>query len=146
MLIKAQQLERDEIAKLLPHAGAMVLLDRVLDWEPGNIFCWTEAHLRPDNPLRRDGMLPAIAGIEIAAQAMAIHGSLTSDGPPKKGLLGSLRDVRLNCERLDTCGIALVVDVDLLGGNSVGRIYSFSVHSSYISEVYLEGRASVFFV
>jgi predicted hotdog family 3-hydroxylacyl-ACP dehydratase len=138
-------LERDGITKLIPHTGAMVLLDRVLDWGPASILCSTESHLRLDNPLRRDGLLPATAGIEIAAQAMAIHGGLTSDGLQRRGLLGSLRDVRLNCERLDTCQGTLLVSVNLLGGIGGGRIYSFSVDAAHGLGVQLEGRASVFF-
>ena len=146
MPLEGEHLERDEIEKLIPHAGAMVLLDRVIDWDPASILCWTESHLRLDNPLRRDDMLPAVAGIEIAAQAMAIHGRLTSGGTQRKGVLGSLRDVRLNVDRLDTCGTALLVYADLHGGNGRGRVYSFSVHTADGVGLQLEGRASVFFL
>jgi predicted hotdog family 3-hydroxylacyl-ACP dehydratase len=138
-------LERIEIEKLIPHAGAMVLLDRIIDWGPASIICSTESHLRPDNPLRRDGLLPATAGIEIAAQAMAVHAGLTSDGLQRRGLLGSLRDVQLNCDRLDTCQSALLVSVNLLSAIGEGRIYSFSVDAAHGLGVQLEGRASVFF-
>jgi predicted hotdog family 3-hydroxylacyl-ACP dehydratase len=121
----------------------MVMLDRVLDWNSESISCSTESHLRLDNPLRRDDILPAVAGIEIAGQAMAIHGSLTSDSLKRLGLLGSLRDVRLNRDRLDTCSAPLSVDAKLLSRGGGGRIYSFRIGAS--GEVYLEGRASVFF-
>ena len=146
MPLEGEQLERDEIETLIPHAGAMVLLDRVIDWDPASILCWTESHLRLDNPLRRDDMLPAVAGIEIAAQAMAIHGRLTGNETQRKGVLGSLRDVRLNVDRLDTCGTALLVYADLRGGNGRGRVYSFSVHAADGIGLQLEGRASVFFL
>jgi|SRR5882724_8622394 len=146
MPLEGEQLERDEIEKLIPHAGAMVLLDRVIDWGPASIRCWTESHLRLDNPLRRDDMLPVVAGIEIAAQAMAIHARLTSGGTKAKGVLGSLRDVRLNTDRLDTCGTALLVYADLRGGDGRGRVYSFSVRAVDGVNSQLEGRASVFFL
>lgn len=137
-------LERDEISRLVPHAGAMVLLDRVVHWDSSAISCLTESHLRLDNPLRRGDLLPAIAGVELAGQAMAIHASLTSDSPKRMGLLGSLRDVRLNRDRLDTCDVPLIVNAKLLSGGGAGRIYSFSVGAG--GDVFLEGRASVFFL
>ena len=138
------ELAGEEIARLIPHSGSMVMLDRVVDWHRGNISCWTEAHLRLDNPLRRDGILPAVAGIEIAGQAMAVHGRLISEGPQRKGLLGGLRDIRLNVSRLDDLHVPLVVDAQLLGGNSGGRIYLFKVCADL--RILLEGRASVFSV
>jgi predicted hotdog family 3-hydroxylacyl-ACP dehydratase len=135
-------LERDEISKLIPHAGAMVLLDRVVDWSSSAISCSTESHLRLDNPLRRGGLLPAIAGIELAGQAMAIHTGLTSDGPKGIGVLGSVRDVHLNCDRLDTCGVPLIVSAKLLSVGGGGRIYSFGIHMG--DRLLIDGRASVF--
>jgi predicted hotdog family 3-hydroxylacyl-ACP dehydratase len=146
MPLEHEQLEHDEIEKLIPHAGAMVLLDRVIDWDPASIRCRTESHLRLDNPLRRGDMLPGVAGIEIAAQAMAIHARLTSGRTQRKGVLGSLRDVRLNIDRLDTCGTALLVYADLRGGDGRGRVYSFSVRAAEDAGLLLEGRASVFFL
>lgn len=137
-------LERNEISRLIPHAGAMVLLDRVIDWNSSAISCATESHLRLDNPLRRGDMLPAVAGIELAGQAMAVHTRLTSDGPKRIGVLGSLRDVRLNCDRLDTCGISLIVNAQLLSRGGGGRIYSFSMRAR--DDVLMDGRASVFFL
>jgi predicted hotdog family 3-hydroxylacyl-ACP dehydratase len=137
-------LERAEIESLIPHTGAMVLLDRVLSWDATSISCWTESHLRPDNPLRRNDILPAIAGIEIAAQAMAVHGRLTrGEGPARKGLLGSLRDVAVNSVRLDDVRGPLVIEVRMLSGGSKGGIYSFCISSEH--RELLAGRATVFF-
>src|SRR5215813_10080033 len=137
-------LEREEISKLIPHAGVMVLLDRVVDWNSYAISCSTESHLRPDNPLRRDGVLPGVAGIELAGQVMAVHTRLTSEGPKRIGVLGSIRDVRLNCDRLDTCGIPLIVSAKLLSSSGGGRIYSFNIHAG--DRTLIDGRASVFFL
>jgi predicted hotdog family 3-hydroxylacyl-ACP dehydratase len=137
-------LDRIEIAKLIPHTGLMVLLDCVLTCNATCITCWTESHLRLDNPLRRDNTLPAMAGIEIAAQAMAVHGRLTRDKlSTRKGLLGSLRDVLVNCDRLDDVLEPLVIDVELLGGGSKGGIYSFCISAGHRD--LLLGRAAVFF-
>jgi predicted hotdog family 3-hydroxylacyl-ACP dehydratase len=123
----------------------MVLLDRVLDWDATSISCWTESHLRQENPLRRNGILRAVAGIEIAAQAMAVHGRLTGgEAPTKKGLLGSLRDVVVNRERLDDIGAPLLIDVKTLTRSSRGGIYSFCISAE--RRQLLLGRATVFFL
>ena len=53
-------LSREAIAALVPHQGAMCLLDRALEWDAARIICEAESHAAPGNPLRRDGMLPAI--------------------------------------------------------------------------------------
>ena len=50
------------LAELLPHAGAMVLLDRVIAWDEAGALCAATAHLDSTNPLRRGRMLPAICG------------------------------------------------------------------------------------
>jgi predicted hotdog family 3-hydroxylacyl-ACP dehydratase len=63
------------IAKLVPHHGSMCLLDRVVSWDSQHIQCETERHTMTTNPLRRQGSLPAICGVEFALQAMALHGA-----------------------------------------------------------------------
>ena len=68
-------LNRPDIARLIPHAGRMVLLDGVLDWTAETLRARACSHRAPDNPLRRAGRLSVIAGIEYAAQATAIHGA-----------------------------------------------------------------------
>jgi predicted hotdog family 3-hydroxylacyl-ACP dehydratase len=137
-------LDRNQIAELIPHTGLMVLLDRVITCDAASITCWTESHLRVDNPLRRNNRLPAIAGIEIAAQAMAVHGRLTrGETRTRKGLLGSLRDVSVNCDRLDDVHAPLLVDVTMLSGGSKGGIYAFRIRSEH--RELLLGRAAVFF-
>jgi len=73
-------LTREHILGLIPHQGTMCLLDRVLDWSAGEIVCAASSHLAPDNPLRRDGRLGAICGIEYGLQAAALHGALVRGG------------------------------------------------------------------
>jgi predicted hotdog family 3-hydroxylacyl-ACP dehydratase len=55
------------VAEYLPHEGRMVLLDRVLEADPGRILC--AVTLRPDSPFCREGEVPAYVGIEYMAQA-----------------------------------------------------------------------------
>ena len=137
-------LERDEISRIIPHAGAMVLLDRVVNWDSSAISCATESHLRLDNPLRRGDTLPTAAGIELAGQAMAIHARLITSAPKRMGLLGGLRDVHMHRDRLDTCREPLTVHARLLTSGDAGRMYSFSILGG--GDMILEGRASVFFL
>lgn len=136
-------LGRREIAGLIPQAGEMVLLDRVVRWSPSAVTCETEAHRRCENPLRRDDMLPVTAGVELAAQAMAVHGGLTRGQGGRRGLLGSLRDLQLHARRLDTIAGPLTVTAELLGGGDSACVYSFRIHGE--DRLLLAGRAGVFF-
>ncbi len=84
-----------EIAALIPHAGAMCLLDAVRFWDETTIVCTASSHHHPDNPLASHGTLDAVCGIEYAAQAMAVHGALTATAGrrPAAGYLASVREV-----------------------------------------------------
>jgi len=68
-------ISREAIAGMIPHAGAMHLLDGVLSWDADRIRCSSRTHRDRQNPLRMDGQLSALCGIEYAAQAMAYTGS-----------------------------------------------------------------------
>ncbi|MGO8914986.1 MAG: hypothetical protein ACLQJR_03670 [Stellaceae bacterium] len=120
---------RDEIAALIPHAGAMCLLDSVLYWDDVSIRCLSLRHRAEDNPLRRAGRLAAICGIEFAAQAMAVHGRLAGgiERAPRAGYLASLRDVTCRQERLDLLAGELVIDVRRLMGDEQRAIYHFAL-------------------
>ena len=138
-------LDRAAIARLVPHAGAMCLLDRALAWDAEGIRCESDGHRDPANPLRRDGMLPAICGVEYALQAMALHGALTApDGaaqPP--GYLSSLRDVSLDggAARLDTLAGPLGLHAHALAAEAGGFIYRFKVEGG--GRVLLSGQAAI---
>ncbi|MDE2317684.1 MAG: hypothetical protein KGK06_14855, partial [Xanthomonadaceae bacterium] len=58
------------IAELLPHAGAMILLDAVLEHGPEHALCRRRV---PAGGLLHDadGALPAWMGVELMAQAIA---------------------------------------------------------------------------
>lgn len=87
-------MDRDQIEKRLPHAGSMVLLDRVISWSADEIVCGAHSHRDPANPLRTERGLSVLAGIEYAGQAIALHASLTGGAAPAGGVLAALRDVR----------------------------------------------------
>jgi predicted hotdog family 3-hydroxylacyl-ACP dehydratase len=107
-------LTKTEICELLPHTGSMCLLEAVQHWDQDEILCVAESHRDPSNPLRRRDILPAVSGVEYAAQAMGVHGGLVSRlavSKPTVGYLASLRDVALRVTRLDNIAAPLLVRV-----------------------------------
>jgi len=134
---------RDAIARLIPHEGAMCLLDGVIAWDRGSIRCVSACHRAPDNPLRQDGRLGALCGIEFAAQAMALHGALVGavGERPRAGYLASLRDVVCRRDRLDRLDEDLIIDAVHLMGDDERVVYSFRVGCA--AQEILTGRATV---
>ncbi|MDE2165105.1 MAG: hydroxymyristoyl-ACP dehydratase [Alphaproteobacteria bacterium] len=137
-------IDRARIATLIPHAGTMCLLDCVLRWDANSVRCLSRCHVRDDNPLRRpNGILGMACGVEIAAQAMAVHGRLVADhaAPTTNGYLASLRDVHLRRARLDDVADDLVVDAERLMGDAHSAVYRFTLGGGGIE--LLSGRATV---
>jgi predicted hotdog family 3-hydroxylacyl-ACP dehydratase len=118
-----------DIRSLVPHCGAMVLLDAVERWDAIEAVCAACSHLDPDNPLRRAGRLGAACGIEYGMQAAAVHGALLGGGvAPPPGRLAALRAVAWHVERLDDPGFgALRVTARLEGHDAGGLAYAFRV-------------------
>ncbi|MBB5373935.1 3-hydroxylacyl-ACP dehydratase [Acidocella aromatica] len=136
----------EQIQGMIPHSGTMCLLDEVLDWDAASVRCLSRRYRNAENPLRRpDGTLGTACGIEIAAQAMAVHGRLTApeDGVPVPGYLVSLRDVRLASPLLDDTKGPLLIEAKLLMGDGSGATYEFAVTSQ--GTPWLSGRATVLF-
>ena len=134
-------LDRDSIAARIPHQGDMCLLDAVLDWSDTAIACRAVSHADPANPLRAAGRLGAAAGIEYAAQAMAVHGALTEPRAPRAGMLAAVRDVTRNVERLDDIADDLLLTARRLVGGQRQILYEFVVHAG--GRELLHGRAAV---
>ena len=129
---------------LIPHRGAMRLLDAVVAWDDVHVHLTTDSHRRLDNPLRMDGMLRAVHLCEYGAQAMAVHGGLlaqragTSAAP---GMLVSLRAVRLRVVRIDDLPQHLDVHAHKLLDGDGSWQYAFRVEHAGV--VIGEGRAAV---
>jgi predicted hotdog family 3-hydroxylacyl-ACP dehydratase len=134
-------LGRDAIAPLVPHQGAMCLLEEVLEWDETAIACRATSHRDPANPLRSAQGLPVIMGVEYAAQAVAVHGTLSSNSESKKGYLAALRDVVCLVERLDDQNDDLVVRATRLAAESGRLLYDFRIHAG--GRELLRGRLSV---
>ena len=120
-------IEKPDIARLIPHAGAMCLLDAVLDCDAIRIRCATTSHRDLGNPLRRSSQLGILCGVEYAAQAMALHGALAATGAGTArsaatgaGYLASGRDLACHTDRLDRLK-AWVLRAKDLGRNRVAH-------------------------
>jgi predicted hotdog family 3-hydroxylacyl-ACP dehydratase len=139
-------LDRNQIATLIPHSGTMCLLDFVERWDARSIRCLTGRHRCRDNPLERpEGGIGGVCVVELAAQAMAVHGRLAGDvaSPPKPGALASVRDLRVYVGMLDRVMDDLVIDAVLLVAEGSGATYSFTVTAAQ-NEI-ARGRATVVF-
>lgn len=136
-------LDRTAIAARIPHQGDMCLLDTVRDWNASIIQCTASSHRRTDNPLRNDAQLGIAAGIEYAAQAMALHGGLLADSsqPPRQGYLASVRSVNFHTLRLDDQPADLLVEAERLSGDANQVLYRFAVSAA--GQPLLDGRAAV---
>ena len=134
---------KSEIRARIPHSGNMCLLDQVLSWDDGRICCLASSHRDEHNPLRRDGRLRAVCGVEYAAQAMALHGGLTSgsSAPPRRGYLASLREVSCLVAYLDEVAGDLLVEAEQLLAEGSRVIYGFVVRGD--GHELLSGRAAV---
>jgi len=138
-------LTQAEWMPLLPHAGAMRLLDRVERWDASSITCQASSHKHRENPLRFDGCLPAVTGLEYAAQAMGIHtGLLNPDGltAGSIGYVGGVRELVLTVERLDTLPDDLHIDATRLLEGEDSVMYQFNLTAG--EQRVMHGRASIF--
>ena len=135
--------DKAAIARAIPHAGNMCLLDGVLECDKQHIRCISHSHRDSDNPLRSGNQLSALCGIEYAAQAMAVHGVMGGmlASKPSSGFLVSLRDVKCSTMRLDTLPDDLIIEAVKLMGDEARVIYQFAL-SAGNNEV-LSGRATV---
>jgi predicted hotdog family 3-hydroxylacyl-ACP dehydratase len=129
------------VAHLIPHAGRMLLLEEILQWDEHQLVARTASHLDAGNPLRGAGVLHSACGIEYAAQAMALHGALRAAAPSEGGMLASVREVRLFAPSLDASGEPLQVRARLLSGDARLAMYAFDVQAG--AQPLLAGRATV---
>jgi predicted hotdog family 3-hydroxylacyl-ACP dehydratase len=133
----------ETIEGLLPHVGAMRMIDTVVQWSDEEIECIAHSHHDPSNPLRIGDALPAACGLEYGAQAMAIHGALMTgrDAKPKVGLLVAAHELAWQVERLDTVAGDLTVRARRLLGSAHQVAYEFDIADG--GRPLVHGRASV---
>lgn len=141
------------IAAHIPHQGSMCLLNHVVSWDAERLTCVAVSHMDSDNPLRAHDRLGAAAGIEYAAQAMAVHGALRATlsagngqlvpDVPKVGFLASVRGATLHVARLDDLQCPLQIEVVCIHSAANTILYQFTVSAHANSQLLLEGRATV---
>jgi predicted hotdog family 3-hydroxylacyl-ACP dehydratase len=138
-----EEIDRDWIQAHIPHYGSMCLLHAVNHWNNTEICCSASSHAAPDNPLRNAHGLPISAGIEYAAQGMAVHGALLAPVAqlPEVGYLTSVRSVEWWTPRLDDVGAEITVRATRISGNEVSLLYDFSILCH--DRLLLRGRAGV---
>jgi predicted hotdog family 3-hydroxylacyl-ACP dehydratase len=137
-------LTRDDWGALIPHRGAMALLDGVAHWDAQRLLARTGSHRRTDNPLRDGGRLRALHLCEYGAQAMAVHGALTARAAGTAALPGflvSLRGVRLHVARIDDLAGDLEIEAEKLLDGGASWQYVFRVRHG--EQPLAEGRAAV---
>ena len=123
-------LGKAEIEALIPHAGPMVLLDRVLSVDRRSIRCEAVSHGAPDNPLRVDGRLPAICGAEYGAQAAAVHGPAASGAKQRAGQVVLLRNIVWEVPDLSVLPAPLTIVADCLHNDSRSLAYGFGIFAA----------------
>jgi len=135
---------RLDISRLIPHRGAMCLLDSVEHWGESHIVCRTTSHRRLDNPLRDDSGLRALCSIEYGAQAIAAHGALLrglSDPTLWSGVLASARDVTTTRSHLNDLAGPLTIRATLLVTHDQGSVYNVEITGD--GRTLMTGRLSV---
>lgn len=130
------------IDALLPHAGTMILLDRVVTWEAERIVC--ERTVRRGDAFVEASGFPAWAGVELMAQTIAAWNGcqvLAAGGEIRPGFLLGTRTYRADVDTFPF-GTRLVIeavrsfhDDDGMGGFAC-RIDAPGVHA--------EARLTVF--
>ena len=131
-------------AALIPHAGAMCLLERIEHWDDTSVTIATATHRDPANPLASRLGLRAIHLCEYGAQAMAVHGGLTAKARGERaqpGLLVSLRDVSLGCDFVHDLEGELLVEARRVQSSDTAWQYEFRV--THAGRLLAQGRATV---
>ncbi|MGH8163506.1 MAG: phosphotransferase [Rhodanobacteraceae bacterium] len=137
-------LPKENWAQLIPHQGAMCLLDTVIDYDAMHLHARSATQTDPKNPLRTDGRLHAIALCEYGAQAMAVHGALRSreaGGRARPGFLVALREVQLHVEYVEDLRGELDVYAEQLLDAGSSLQYAFRIE--HHGRVLASGRAAV---
>ena len=135
-------LDQRQIAQRIPHAGSMCLLHAVTAWDENAIEARAISHRDTQNPLRCAQGLGISAGIEYAAQAIAVHGNLAGgQGAARSGRLASTRSIRCHIRWLHLIDGELAVKARRIMGDDAMLVYEFELSSP--GQILLTGRASI---
>jgi predicted hotdog family 3-hydroxylacyl-ACP dehydratase len=137
------------IRELVPHAGTMCLLDRIVLATDSSVQCAADSHRDPRNPLRLGDALSAVHLAEYGAQAMAVHGALQAraldpSARVRAGVLVAVRNLELSVDRIDRIEHELIIDAERLLADARGQIYAFRARAD--GGLLAQGRVQVNFV
>ena len=139
------QLAKEQICQLVPHSGAMCLIDGVVSWDENSIECTSFSHQLPDNPLRNQEGLPVVSAIEFGAQGMAVHGGLLAKDhklSSATAYLASVKDVQIVSDApLDSYPDELTIRAEMIFSDQGNQVYDFAVSSN--GKQIMSGQAMV---
>ncbi len=134
------------VEEIVPHAGSMVLLSRVLRHREDETVCTVE--IDQQTLLRDpDGSVAAWIGLEYMAQCIAAHGGLigrAAGEPPQVGFLLGSRCLSFHAARFHP-GQTLVVRATRVWGKARGMVsFDCSLEDSATGALLAEGRINCF--
>lgn len=137
-------IEREQLCRLIPHAGSMCLLDNVLEWDENKILCSSRSHWLADHPLIKNGALSSVHAIEYGAQAMAVHGGLLAQQQNESllpGYLAAIRDIQIKLPTLQDIETELKVSATKMLAQGGSLMYQFEVRDA--AQLIVSGRVTV---
>jgi len=131
------------IEELVPHAGAMVLLEELLEWSAGHARC--RLRIREGAPFVRERAVESVVTIEYMAQAVAAWSgarSRAAGGSPRIGYLLGSRRYEAHVSKFETgAELRVHAQCELMGDNGLGM---FDCRITQGERVLAAGRLSVF--
>lgn len=107
------------IEELIPHSGAMVLVDALTHWTEGEAACGLRVRERA--PFERDGKVESAVTIEYMAQAVAAclgYEALRGGGAVRVGMIIACKKFVAHAESLSV-GDELTINVKRVRGNEM---------------------------
>ncbi len=91
-MVSPMMYSRKELEPYMPHSGAMLLIDRIVDYGPEHIVA--EVDVGPHLPFYTNGAVPAYLGIELMAQSIAAWSGIRRANPASRPPIGFLLGTR----------------------------------------------------
>lgn len=130
---------RAELEALVPHRGAMLLLDALVHSDAEQTRC--RVNLHEGSSFLIGGAVPAVVMLEYMAQAVAAHAGRQAQGGPRVGYLVGVRELELLVPEVKA-GTSLLVQVRHVWSNGISG--SFDGQVSDGERVIARARLSVF--
>ena len=131
------------LAELLPHAGDMILIDRVLGFDEEQIH--TQLTVKPDGLFNHpDGSLPAWVGIELMAQSVAAFAGCHArrrGNPVELGFLLGTRKFECNVEHFPAGAELTIHGIRSLEDDNGMCVFECHIHGAGI---HASARLNVF--